>query len=255
LKLCRVTADDIESSRRTIKRIRLHAEELRSGEVYQANEDPYSRPSSPIKEVRTPQRTTPGVTKAAQDRMEEMRQLIGRRQGDGTPRSQPHNTVFDLASQSSVRMNLADISRSIETLVAQADGELVRATSNHEVLQQNMIEMAGELKERSTDLERAKAELQNAKRQCELVKSLLADATAEKEIMYEAFNEELDGMYSDINLPDDEAWVAMSKDLRTTKEARNALTKQNSQLKRRIAEVEMQQEEWGALLRAHGLIP
>jgi len=29
-------------------------------------------------------------------------------------------------------------------------------------------------------------ELQNSKRQCELVKSLLADATAEKEIMYEA---------------------------------------------------------------------
>jgi hypothetical protein len=28
-------------------------------------------------------------------------------------------------------------------------------------------------------------ELQNTKRQCELVKSLLADATAEKEIMYE----------------------------------------------------------------------
>lgn len=30
-----------------------------------------------------------------------------------------------------------------------------------------------------------RAELQNTKRQCELVKSLLADATAEKEIMYE----------------------------------------------------------------------
>ena len=35
-------------------------------------------------------------------------------------------------------------------------------------------------------------------------------------------------MYNDINLPDDEAWVAMSKDLRTTKEARNALSKENS---------------------------
>jgi protein ECT2 len=73
----------------------------------------------------------------------------------------------------------------------------------------------------------------------------LADATAEKEIMYEvgfrtfllhtyfstktqAFNEELDGMFNDINLPDDAAWVAMSKDLRTCKEARNALSKENS---------------------------
>ena len=47
-------------------------------------------------------------------------------------------------------------------------------------------------------------------------------------ITYQAFNEELDGMYNDANLPDDEAWVAMAKDLRQTKEARNDLTKENS---------------------------
>ena len=35
------------------------------------------------------------------------------------------------------------------------------------------------------ELERTRLELQNSKRQCELVKSLLADATTEKEIMYE----------------------------------------------------------------------
>jgi hypothetical protein len=34
-------------------------------------------------------------------------------------------------------------------------------------------------------LEKARMELQSTKRQCELVKSLLADATAENEIMYE----------------------------------------------------------------------
>jgi len=39
--------------------------------------------------------------------------------------------------------------------------------------------------QRLVDLEKTRVELQNAKRQCELVKSLLADATAEKEIMYE----------------------------------------------------------------------
>jgi len=33
--------------------------------------------------------------------------------------------------------------------------------------------------------ERAKIELQSIKRQCEVVKNLLADVTAEKEIMYE----------------------------------------------------------------------
>jgi hypothetical protein len=39
--------------------------------------------------------------------------------------------------------------------------------------------------QRAIELERARLELQASKRQCELVKSLLADATAEKEIMYE----------------------------------------------------------------------
>lgn len=47
-------------------------------------------------------------------------------------------------------------------------------------------------------------------------------------IVSQAFNEELDGMYNDINLPDDEAWVAMMEDLRTTKEDRNVLSKENS---------------------------
>jgi len=44
----------------------------------------------------------------------------------------------------------------------------------------------------------------------------------------QAFNEELDEMYNDANLPEDEAWISMTKDLRQTKEGRNALTKENS---------------------------
>lgn len=43
-----------------------------------------------------------------------------------------------------------------------------------------------------------------------------------------AFNEELDGMFNDANLPEEEAWVAMSRDLRQTKEARNNLARENS---------------------------
>ena len=35
-------------------------------------------------------------------------------------------------------------------------------------------------------------------------------------------------MYNDANLPEDEAWTAMSADLRRTKESRNALAKENS---------------------------
>ena len=77
---------------------------------------------------------------------------------------------------------------------------------------------------------------------------------------HQAFNEELDAMYNDANLPDDEAWQALSTDLRQTKEDRNHLSRENSwvclkhdyprlmtsfrQLKRKLAEVELEKEEW-----------
>jgi hypothetical protein len=35
-------------------------------------------------------------------------------------------------------------------------------------------------------------------------------------------------MYNDANLPDDEAWRALSVDLRNTKEDRNNLSRENS---------------------------
>lgn len=44
----------------------------------------------------------------------------------------------------------------------------------------------------------------------------------------QAFNEELDGMYNDANLPDDEAWQALCTDLQKTKESRNNFSRENS---------------------------
>jgi len=43
----------------------------------------------------------------------------------------------------------------------------------------------------------------------------------------QAFNEELDGMFRDANLPETEAWTVMVADLRKTKDNRNTLTKEN----------------------------
>ncbi|KAG6903484.1 hypothetical protein C0995_005507 [Termitomyces sp. Mi166 len=260
IHLSQTTVEDIESSRRTIKRIKLQVDDLRSNNVSPNMEGLYSRPSSPDKVFRTPQRQSVALTKAAQERLEEMRQVIGRRQleGDVIPRSRPHS-VFDTPSRthpsSGTPTIAADPARSVETLVSEVDKNLARAVSNQDALQLDIKQMSTELKEKSSELDKARLELQNVRRQTELVKSLLADATAEKDIMYEAFNEELDGMYNDLNLPDDEAWVAMSKDLKQTKEGRNSLMKENSQLKLKLAEAEMQRDEWGAILRAHSLIP
>ncbi|KAG6911239.1 hypothetical protein DXG01_003106 [Tephrocybe rancida] len=261
LQLSQTTIEDIESSRRTIKRIKLQVDDLCSSN----GEGMHTRPSSPDKELRTPQRQSAAMTKAALERLEEMRQVIGRRQldGEGTPRSRPRS-LFDTPSKSLPPLGISstpltptntDSTRVVETLVAEADRNLARAVSNQDALQLDLKHICVDIKQKSSELEKTRLDLQNARRQTELVKSLLADATAEKDIMYEAFNEELDGMYNDLNLPDDEAWIAMSKDLKQTKEARNTLTKENSQLKLKLAEAEMQRDEWGALLRAHGLIP
>ncbi|KAG6869324.1 hypothetical protein C0993_000077 [Termitomyces sp. T159_Od127] len=250
IQLSQTTIEDIESSRRTIKRIKLQVDDLRSSHIPTITEGVSSRPSSPEKGLRTPQRQSVALTRAAQERLEEMRQVIGRRQleGDGLSRSRPHS-VFDTPSKthtsSGTSTTIVDTARNVETLVSETEKSLARAVTSQDTLQLNIKQMSAELKEKkSGELDKAKLELQNARRQTELVKSLLADATAEKDIMYEvrvhflalvehvtehtqAFNEELDGMYNDLNLPDDEAWVAMSKDLKQTKEDRNSLMKEN----------------------------
>jgi CHAT domain-containing protein len=86
-------------------------------------------------------------TKAALERMEEMRQLIGRRQGDGTPRSRARSIVLDTPTRNSTSVNIADLSRSIDMLVSDADKDLSRAASNQEALQRDLKQVAIQLKE------------------------------------------------------------------------------------------------------------
>jgi len=193
------------------------------------------------------------MTKAAQERMEEMRQLINKRSGELTPRSQ-HRGPKEAATAGSDAARTEDFLRSMDDAISDADKSLVRAASSQEALSVDVGLLVADLKEKTSLLEKCRVELQSTKRQCELVKSLLADTTAENEIMYEAFNEELDGMFNDAHLPDTDAWAAMTRDLRQSKESRNALSKENSQLKRRLTELESEKEEWGVLLRRHGLI-
>lgn len=59
----------------------------------------------------------------------------------------------------------------------------------------------------------------------EVVRTKLAVLSSQPFI--QAFNEELDGMFRDANLPETEAWTAMVVDLRKTKDDRNTLIKEN----------------------------
>ncbi|OAX44507.1 hypothetical protein K503DRAFT_861342 [Rhizopogon vinicolor AM-OR11-026] len=250
------TKEDLESSHRVIKRMKLDLQETRASDESASHSELW-RPPSPDKSLaRTPQRTNaPPITKEAQQRLEEMRQLIHKRQQEGTPRSRPRSFAPELSTPGPPATPSASKVSRLDESVADVDKLLASALSSHEILHKSLMQVVSDFKEKLSELDQSRVELQNTKRQCELMKSLLADATTEKEIMYEAFNEELDAMYNDAHLPDDEAWTNMTADLRETKESRNTLRKENSQLKRRLAEVESEKEEWSALLRAHGLIP
>ncbi|KAI0304176.1 hypothetical protein BC826DRAFT_215583 [Russula brevipes] len=253
-RLVESVKDDIESSRRAVKRIKLDNEHLPLAWAQASDpDDDVPRFHRAVGLHPTPQRSSVIMTKAAQERMEEMRQLISKRSGELTPRSQ-HRGPKEPATAGSDATRTEDFLRCIDDAISDADKNLVRAASSQEALSVDVGLLVADLKEKTSLLEKCRVELQSTKRQCELVKSLLADTTAENEIMYEAFNEELDGMFNDAHLPDTDAWVAMTRDLRQSKESRNALSKENSQLKRRLTEMESEKEEWGVILRRHGLI-
>ena len=128
--------------------------------------------------------------------------MINKRQLEGTPRSRPRSFVQELPTPGPpATPGALNVSQSDES-VADVDKLLTSALSSHEMLHNNLMQVVADFKEvrkcdvspsrgscfsaqKLSELDKSRVELQNTKRQCELVKSLLADATAEKEIMYE----------------------------------------------------------------------
>jgi hypothetical protein len=129
--------------------------------------------------------------------MEEMRQLIER--GRGGPISRTESPVRDVNRSESWNLD------GLKELVDEAERDIKQTLANHETLQSELKNLTNEYKgviasflsdkvyywspsrftQQNTELDKAQNELQHAKRQCELVKKLLADATAENEIMYD----------------------------------------------------------------------
>ncbi|KAI6130388.1 hypothetical protein EDD16DRAFT_1084414 [Pisolithus croceorrhizus] len=254
-RMVSATKEDIDGSHRALKRIKLDVDEMKVTS-YDGPADPRRSPSPDKALSRTPQRVNPPlVTKEAQARLDEMRQLISKRQMEGTPRIRPYSIISESTNLLTPDATGNPILSRLEESIKDADLFITRAATSHNMLQDCLEQLFQDLKTKAEEYDKTRAELQNAKRQCELVKSLLVDATAEKEIMYEAFNEELDAMYKDANLPHDQAWQAMTKDLSKTKESRNSLSHENSKLKRRIAELEAEKKEWTAVLQTHKLTP
>jgi len=165
----------IESSKRAVKRIKLEFDQLKSSasKVHSPSEDSShpDSPTSPIKRAtRTPQTpTTPMVsrfrepstdaisphskTREAQQRMDEMRQLIGRRNGDLTPRKvRPVVDTFETVPPLSISttnepLRLDGLDKTIEGFVFDVDGKLAQAAENQDAVQEGLREVSAKLRE------------------------------------------------------------------------------------------------------------
>ena len=77
--------------------------------------------------------------------MEEMRNLIGRRQEE-TPRGRTRTAIFAIPSRTSSETS-EEVSRTLDMLVADADQDLVKAQSHQDILQNELRRLASEFKE------------------------------------------------------------------------------------------------------------
>nr|VWP01704.1 Mixed-linked glucanase [Ganoderma boninense] len=214
------TKADIESSHRAIKRIKLETQKVISSSPVRAAVATWeTKPTiSPIK--RTPQRTPVLQTKEAEARRAEMLSAIGKRNGDsgGPPRPRVQTMFEPSTSSASIMSNGGgsprsavpdDSMRTIDNLAEEADQELEQALRNQESVTSEMRVLVQLLHQEVNEL-------------------------------YQYFNEELDGMFDAASLPDDDAWAAMTKKMKEAQQGKAKAEHENSQLKTRIAELELQ---------------
>lgn len=88
-----------------------------------------------------------------------------------------------------------------------------------------------------------KGQLERSREYQELLQRQLGDAQIELDVVYEAFNTELDGMFNDAQLPEDEAFQALRNDLQVTKANRNVLQLDNQKLKRELEEANLKRDQ------------
>jgi hypothetical protein len=135
-----------------VKRIKVELDGLQSN----SDEAPW-RPASPDKGiVRIPQPSKPALvspscalsirtsstccnkTREAEGRLQEMRQLIGQRQVECTPRSRMPDSYTS---------QVEAVTRSLEGLLSEACLDLEKTASTHEALQTDLQHLASNLKE------------------------------------------------------------------------------------------------------------
>ncbi|KAI0340771.1 hypothetical protein BDW22DRAFT_348171 [Trametopsis cervina] len=245
----------LESTKGLVAKMRAVYEQSKASPAASTPEP--ERAASPVKGLRSPlQWVAPAapMTREARARMEEMQRVIQRRGGEGTPRRPLSFHQDDSPGRSFERPREDPTASSMNEVAKQLENELTETLATFEHVHSGLKAAVIRNLDISKELVKDKSEAMIQKRAQECVKELLGNATAEMDAMYDAFNEELEKVFYEVQLPEDEAWDAVAADLHETKMVKQALEKENAHLKLRLAEEQNQSETYRQLLRDHGII-
>ncbi|KIJ57053.1 hypothetical protein M422DRAFT_150010 [Sphaerobolus stellatus SS14] len=265
----KTTREDVEGIRRAVKRMKIEVATLKTSIAAEKDKEPQDMGESELSSKfdffqstsGTPSRQSAAKSEV-EARREELRQLVALRQGDSpfrrrTPLNSPakSTTTKPPPVPSIPNPRLTEFTDNVESLLSQADRDLKRTLTSQEGLQGDLDALTAELKNKDTEIVTLKTELNSSRVQTKCLKNMMDDADLQNGETLKLFNEELSRLFDKANLPDDEAWQALGMEVVESKVARNELQKENRSLKIKLAEMELEKERWGALLRAHGLIP
>lgn len=108
--------------------------------------------------------------------------------------------------------------------------------------------------QREMEVQALRAQVARGKETQELLRQQLSDVQVEVDVIYEAFNTELDGMFNDSTLPQTEAFEALKRDVQESKAERNSLKLENMRLNRELEEANLKREQWSRMLRDKGVL-
>ncbi|WWC97695.1 hypothetical protein V866_004579 [Kwoniella sp. B9012] len=145
-----------------------------------------------------------------------------------------------------------ECARGITSIVERVDGHLRQAEMGNNQAMTLAKRVLLENDQQSQQIRSLQGQVIRYKEHQDLLQRQLGDAQIELDVIYEAFNTELDGMFNDAQLPETEAFTALQNDLRATKASRNELDLENKKLKRELEEANLQKEQWARMLRAQG---
>ncbi|MBW0503906.1 hypothetical protein O181_043621 [Austropuccinia psidii MF-1] len=149
-----------------------------------------------------------------------------------------------------VQLLIGDFERNLDGL----ETDLKNVETNENQLKNHVKKVEETFQQMKDVLQRRENDLKMTNEKLELMKELQTELEVENCHLYEAFNEELDKMYNDIQLPPGQAITSLVEDLKKMAEERGSLTTQLGSTQRQL-ELEIARSEClEQMLREAGLL-